>query len=545
MNKGSFLRSRRFRYGSMSVGITALVIAAVILFNVVFSMLASKYNWYIDMTREGLYTVSDACYSLLDDTFEKVNTDRAANGEDPVKVSIKFCDMHDNLMGGVYTKYILTTALELQERYPDTIEVEYIDIYENPSAVNPYRVSVGTAIYNTSVIVVSGGEYRLYNADSFFLTNSEASTPWAYFGEKRFASAILATTQAEQPVAGILTGHGETYNGDAALVSLIEMAGYEIAIVDDLVNWEMPDNCRLLVSYNPTKDFRSTDDGISDVSEIAIMDEFLAGENHSLMVFVSPDSPPLPNLEDYLALWGIAFGRTDENQGIVVTEEPANALTDNGTTFIGQYETVGSGSSLTSDMRKQTFPQKVVFRNTMPIEIAKAYNVNYWLDEDTGAKVQYGYKSLGATGREIWSVFSSGAAARGFAAGKEVSAASPTDPYQLMTLSIQRRLTQEDDYGASYADGSSYVLACGSTDFATEPFLSSNVYGNSEVLLKAFVTMGKDSVPVSLTFIPFADLTIDTLTTERANRITILLSVIPALICFGVGVYVLVRRKYS
>ena len=41
-----------------AMGGTALVIAAVILFNVVFSMLASKYLWYIDMTREGLYTVS-------------------------------------------------------------------------------------------------------------------------------------------------------------------------------------------------------------------------------------------------------------------------------------------------------------------------------------------------------------------------------------------------------------------------------------------------------------------------------------------------------
>ena len=75
------MRSRRFRYGSMSVLITALVIAAVILVNVIFSMLASKYLWYIDMTREGLYTVSDECYTLLDNTFEKVNADREANGE--------------------------------------------------------------------------------------------------------------------------------------------------------------------------------------------------------------------------------------------------------------------------------------------------------------------------------------------------------------------------------------------------------------------------------------------------------------------------------
>lgn len=528
----------------MSAGITALVIAAVILFNVVFSMLASKYLWYIDMTREGLYTVSDECYTLLDSTFEKVNADRKANGEEPVKVTIKFCDMYDNLMSGVYTKYVLTTALELAERYPDSIEVEYINIYENPSAVNPYKVSVGTRIYNTSVIVVSGGEYRLYDISSFFLTTSGENAPWAYFGEKRLASAILAVTQAEQPVAGILMGHGERYT-DPSLVSLIELAGFQIEVVSDLVNWEIPENCRLLVTYNPTADFRSTDDGISDSSEIAILDEFLADNNHSLMVFMSPDSPILPNLEDYLALWGVQFGRTEEGESMVISEEPSKALTDNGTTFIGQYETLGTGASITSDMRNQAYPQKVVFRNAMPLEIADAYEKAFYVDEESGVKASYGYKNLGSTGREIWNIFSSGTAAKTYAAGKEVGTAGVNDPYALMTLSIQRRLTQEDDYGASFADGSSYVLACGSTDFAIEALLDSNAYGNSEVLLKALVSMGKEAVPTSLTFIPFADLTIDTLTTERANRYTAVLSILPVVICLGVGVWVLVRRKYS
>ena len=69
------MRSRRFRYGSMSVLITALVIAAVVLFNVIFSALASKYLWYIDLTREGIYTLSDNCIDLIEDTFRKVDAE--------------------------------------------------------------------------------------------------------------------------------------------------------------------------------------------------------------------------------------------------------------------------------------------------------------------------------------------------------------------------------------------------------------------------------------------------------------------------------------
>ncbi len=543
MNKGSFLRSRRFRYGSMSAGITALVIAAVILINVIFSMLASKYLWYIDMTTEGLYRVSENGYKLLDETFEKVNDRRAGEGKDPVKVAIKFCDEYDNLMADVEMKFILTTALELEEHYPDTISVEYIDIYENPSAVNPYKRSVADTFVNTDVIIDSDGEFRHYYEYSFFLSNPNESTYWAYYGEKQFASGILAVTQAEKPIAALLGGHGETFE-DAALGTLLEEAGYEVVAVTDLVNWEIPEECRLMVCYNPTTDFR-VKDGVSEYSEIEILDKFLAQNSRSLMVFMSPDSPVLPNFEDYLALWGIEFSRTADQESLVVVEDAANALTSSGTTFIGQYETLGMGASITKIMRTQAIPQKVVFRNAMPIKVASAYETAYEMDEETERKLQYGFKNLGSTSRSIWNIFSSGSTAKAYAAGREVESASPTNLYGLMTISIQSRSTQEDNYGASYTNDSSYVLACGSTDFATSALLDSVSYGNSEVLYESFSIMGKDAVPVSLAYIPFADTTIDTLTAERANRITILLSVIPAVICFGVGVWVLVRRKYS
>ncbi len=543
MNKGKFFRSRRFRYGSMSVGITALVIAAVILINVIFSMLASKYLWYVDMTKEGVYRISESCYNLLDDTFEKVNAAREEKGEDPVKIDIKFCDMKDNLEKDTEMKFILTSALELQEHYPDIINVEYIDIYANPSAVNPYKKSVGETFTNSDVIIASGGEFRHYYEYSFFLYNSDDSTYWAYYGEKQFASGILAITQAERPIAGLLVEHGETFN-DLALGNLLETAGYEVQPVYDLATWEIPEQCRLLVCYNPTKDFR-VKDGVSEVSEIEVLDEFLAKESRSLMVFMSPDADPLPNLEDYLALWGIQFGRTEEGDSMIIAESDSNALTSNGFTFTGHYDTLGMGASVTKHMRNQNIPQKVAFRNAMPIMIADAYDTAYEVDEESGIKLQYGFKNFGATGRSIWNIFSTGASAKTYANGKEVGSASPTDVYGLMTISVQNRSTQEDDYGASYTNDSSYVLACGSIDFAVEAMLNSNAYGNSEVLMEAFSIMGKDAVPVQLAYIPFSDLTIDTLTVARANRITAILALVPAVICFGVGVWVLVRRKYS
>lgn len=535
------MRTRRFRYGSMSVLIIALVIAAVILANVIVSALSAKYLWYIDMTKESIFTVSDACFELLDETFESIE-ERDGDGE-PTKVVIKFCDMQDNLMSGNYTKYVLTTALELAARYPDVISVEFIDIYQNPSAVSPYKTSVSSLIINTNVIVTgSGGEYRLYSVEDFFMISSGATSPFAYCGDKRFSSAILAVTQVTKPVVGVLMGHGETYK-DPALGYLFEQAGYKIEIISDLVNQGIPEDCRMLVSYQPTTDFRSVDDGISDVSEIQIIDEFLAQDNHSLMVFMSPDCPKLPNIEKYLAQWGIAFDRTEDGESKVVSESAQHALTSNGNTFMAQFETYGMGSSLTGELRKMPVPQKVVFKNALPLCFSEAYDVETANDQNSGESFTYAHKTLGASTRQVYKVFSSSTDAVAFAGGKKVDQANSNNTFPLMLLSIQPRSEQEDANGWFSADQSSYVLACGSADFATEAILNSDVYGNSEVLMQAFYQMGKDAVPSYVPYVPFADLTIDSLTTERANRFTVWLSVLPAVIFFGVGLYVLVRRK--
>jgi hypothetical protein len=301
----------------------------------------------------------------------------------------------------------------------------------------------------------------------------------------------------------------------------------------------------MLVSYQPTTDFRSTDDGISDISEIAIIDEFLGVDNHSLMVIMSPDCPTLPNIEKYLAQWGIAFDRTESGESYVIAESATNSLTSNGHTFFAQYEKYGMGSSLTSELRSVPVPQKVVFKNAMSLSYADAYDVATAVDEQSGESFSYAYKSLGAETRQVFRVFSSSAEAVAKAGGQTVATADPNNTFGLMMLSIQPRQVQEDNNGWFFADQSSYVLACGSADFAIEAILGSDVYGNSEVLMQAFYQMGKDAVPSYVPYNPFADLTIDSLTTERANRITLWLTVLPVVLFSAVGLYVIVRRKYK
>ena len=111
-----------------------------------------------------------------------------------------------------------------------------------------------------------------------------------------------------------------------------------------------------------------------------------------------------------------------------------------------------------------------------------------------------------------------------------------------MTVTVESRTVQESNYAT--IDQASYVVACGSVDFASSEMLQSNSYGNTDLLLTALRTIGKEPVPVGIEFKPFADYTIDTITTAESTQYTIVLSVVPALAALISGIVVIVRRKY-
>ena len=110
---------------------------------------------------------------------------------------------------------------------------------------------------------------------------------------------------------------------------------------------------------------------------------------------------------------------------------------------------------------------------------------------------------------------------------------------KLMTITreVQMVTNEDEDYAT--------VMVCASTEFATEALLSSAVYGNTDILLASARGMGKEFIPVDIDLKPFASTEISEISTESKNRYTVLLTVVPAALVIGTGVFVLVRRKYS
>ncbi len=546
----------KFTKKTVFYAVTVLVIACVLLLNAGFHALATKGLWFIDfaipryLSMEGtLYTVSDSCIDLLDQNLphavDTINAQREAKGEEPLKVEIIFCTDPDTLNDNQYTRYIHYTALGLQKEFSDYIDVQYINIVKNPSAIQKFKATSATNIYSSNVIVSFGTEYRVFTVDALFTSNDASSTDfWAYNGEKKLTSGILAVTRAESPIACLTTNHGEQFEGYNEFMNLIEAAGFEVQTLD-LENQEIPENCRLIITMAPQTDFFG--DANDDHDEIDKLDAFL-DKAYSFLYVCDPDTPELPNLEEYLEFWGITQARKTDSAGVsenyLLQDTEAN-VDGEGFALIGTYETLGKGASFTTDLRGEGYPPTVIFDQATAIKPAENYKPTYVLeDETTGtqAYMYYSYRSNGIS-RTMHNVFTAPATANGMVDGK-VHEAAGQYPFSVMTLTVENRTTQETNY--SVAQEPSYVCCIASTEFLSDTVLASDAYGNADVVLGTLRSMGREVIPVTLEFKAFMVYDIAEAVTAKNNPMPIMiaLAAVPALICFGVGIFKNVRRKY-
>ena len=107
------------KYGSVSAALTILTVAAVVIANVIFTALCGRYGWYVDMSSDLMYKVTEDCKEYLDEyvisEVKKANDSGGGNE----KVTILFCDDRENIESEITQNYILGSALEIQEMFPD------------------------------------------------------------------------------------------------------------------------------------------------------------------------------------------------------------------------------------------------------------------------------------------------------------------------------------------------------------------------------------------------------------------------------------------
>ena len=548
----------------VGTAITVAVIAVVLVINVLFSFVADRFMWQADATvtkytsrpEVSMYTPTEEFLKVVRDyaipMVQEMNAERIANGEEPITINVKFCTERDKVYAIEKLRLVQYSVLALQKEFPDAVKVEYLNIEKNPSQVQKYKATSSTNIYSHQIIFEFGTEFRVCSYDYFFLKN-DAGEQWAYNGEQKIASLLLALTRAESPIAAFITNHGEAMESCESLRELVHRAGFDVVTLD-LSKDEIPADCRLLISYDPKADFLGLGNPAfveGDQSEIDKLDKFL-DKAYSFMLFVDADTPELPVLEEYMEEWGITVGRAENAEGELdnlLIRDQTSKLDKDGYTPLAEYVTAGGGASITSDMRSVAYPAKVVFPNAVAIAMSESYKKTHVVPDDTnGVTEAYTYGSYYRNGvtRYFHDVFKTSASASLEAFGKQYQVATELSRFNFMTLSIESRTVMETNYLSTQEP--SYVAVFGSTEFASDTILDSAAYGNADVLTATLRHMGREVMPADLEFKAFKIYEVDTnaytVDIRSALGTTALMTLLPILVFTIAGVVVRVRRKF-
>lgn len=543
--KKNIFSNKKFRYGSVSVALVVVIVAAVILVNAIFSSLAYKNLWFIDMTADRMWTLSDAAGELIDTV-------------DPnAIVTVTFCTERDTLETSEMYSIPHQTVLDIQARLgknengEQRINVRYVDIYTNPSAVAGAESTTAKTITTSTIILESGGEYRVYDVEDMYVSDDSGNVN-GYRGEQVFVAGILAITKTEQPVAYFTSNHGEMDEKDAArmtsvnnLKQVMREAGCKVEDLDLARDPEADTKlaeARFVVVVDPQSDFLAGNDALvgENYDEIRRLEKFLSDQK-SLMVFFDNATPYLPNFETFLQSWGIAIARDAEyNNSALLVYDQAQSLDLAGLTNIGDYVTEGGlGASLTKKLWNTANPKSVVFPYAAVMYTAPTFNAQY---NENG----FWEASYFANGRQrnVVDVFTSSNTA--YAKIGDTNALTNKQLEESYGLNVNADVPfsyMKLAYETQQNDVYSYVLACSSVDFALAT--TNSGYGNHTVLSYATSQLGRDAVAVSIDTKYFSDTEISNITATEANVYTVVLTVVPTIAILAAGVVVIIRRRFS
>ena len=518
----AILKSKKFKYGTVSTSVTVIFIALVLVANIIFSTVADRHAWYIDMTDEQVFTLSDSAKALLDTLEQDITVIFAADRD---KIEGDFGDLES----GKAMAYIFNTV-KLMREYSDHVNWEFVDCERNPSYFDQFRnlsamVASGDSFSPEYVIIkgedkngaeAGGFEYTALKDTNFFYMAASDNQTYAYNGELVLLSSFLQVGLENNPIVCFTTGHGEDLDMTkySNLAGMFQLSGFDVRTVN-LATEDIPADTRMLVINNPKSDFPGYTEALGgDVDQIQKVSDYLNNVG-SVMYFTDYRyASNLPNLNDLLKLWNI------EMQSGVYVQDVRHSTGDAAQIIRVDYNQDSQFvSQLLSGALGETFAQPVMSYAT-PIKILN-----------------------GGTKEEALRVLTTQGLLVSTPSSKLVNSNDSTDVIStgsqtVMAMTYSQMYDENNDF-------KSYLLACGSSTFATDAYcINNSAYPNWDILLSFIQTATRYQVPVNIDYKVFQSYDLD-ITSYQADMWTLALTVTFPILAAIIGAVILVRRKYA
>ncbi len=463
--KGKSKRTRIFGV------ITLLVIVFLFGINLFLSILGLNKSIYIDLTPEGLYTLSDEMVAECSFVNELDGDGR--------KIKIIFCNDPDKLISSTTTRVTYFMALKLEKMF-DNIEVEAINVNFNPTAVSKYKTTSLSQITTADVIVAYGDRYRIVGAENFWTKSSSTGQYWSYNGEYRLATLMKSVTLANDsnPTAYFLVGHGETYydadNKESAgsieteyFKDLLIERGLKVKLLNISEVDAIPSDCALLIMNKPTEDYVADPDRYDEffyVSDLEKIDRYLTKNQGAMMVALDPFSDSdLSTLKSYLYEWGFEFSDS------VLRDKEGSAIDDTAIKAVYNTNPESYGNAIYGEFAALASAPKMLFKNSGYVKCA--YGISSTVNEAGAANIVKRYASFLTTPNTAIPY------AYNELSGKYDSPSGNAGAYDLAGVTTR---TAFDSKTAEYTY--SYVFCASSANFFSGEMLSNASYSNFDII---------------------------------------------------------------
>lgn len=429
-SRKSFLHNRNRKKGALSVTITVLVIAAVVLVNVIVGSLSTRYSLYADLTSNSAYRLQDATAGYAASVSKEVEIIVLAN---------------ETIFESYGDYYVQANKLirQFAECSPK-ITLSYVDLTTNPKFPSSYPDVDWSESH--LLLLVCGERYRAIDAEDFFDYEMDQTT-YSYVIsdqhiEQSLASAVMNLTADSLTTVSLLTGQAEEDASD--FTSLLTNNAFAIEEVD-LVTGSISEDSDFLIIYAPAVDI--------DADMAATIGAWLENGGdygHHLLYFPSDkkDVSEFPNLNALIADWGMSL-----DFGYIYESDKSYVASSLNTALCSRYDY--ADTTFTEDLPNAGIPVYLYY--TLPVNIT---------DGDIAEPL----------------LTSSEKAFFGPMQQDDMDSFTPDQHvYNGAAMGTKNDGTTD---GAS-----SHVLVFGSYDWLTEGFLKYNSYNNAAYIVNIFNTL--------------------------------------------------------
>ena len=289
----NIFKNRRFKYGSLATVITVGFIVALILINVVATLILERYPLSIDLTSDSRFKLTTESVNFVKNVKEDVTITILA---DESAFESAHCES-DIMVSDLYKQ-----AYEIIKDYArnnSKIKVEFVNLLMNPGFEKNYP---NEKLNDDDIIVSTSKRYRKFGiSDLFTFASSQfGGTTYSSQAEQVMTSALMYVTDDKPATVTLLTGVDNIDTSD--LESLLESNNFQIT-VKNLLTEDIDQDSAMVLFPQPKADLTA--------DQVKKLENYLDNDSQfgkSLIFIASATDEIGPVLKNFLADWGMEVG---------------------------------------------------------------------------------------------------------------------------------------------------------------------------------------------------------------------------------------------